>query len=206
MLVALRYIFAILLAIAVTFGLVYTMQYLIASADKGLDDSNAGHIVDFVRVKRDEVIKRKQHKPEKPPQPKAPPPEPPPPQMENDSPSAEKISVASIPINTDINMTAGGISLAPGDAEYLPIVKVAPVYPRRAQQRGIEGYVLVEFTVTKQGGTKDIVVIESDPASSIFHSAAKKATSKFKYKPRTEDGKAIEVPGVRNKIIFKLED
>lgn len=206
MLSAFRYIIAILLAIAVTFGLVYTMQYLIANADRGLDDSDSGHIVDFVRVKRDEVINRKKHKPEKPPQPKAPPPEPPPPQMENDSPSAEKISVASIPITTDINMTAGGISLTPGDAEYLPIVKVAPVYPRRALQRGIEGYVLVEFTVTKQGSTKNIIVIESDPKSKIFHSAAIKATAKFKYKPRTEDGKAIEVPGIRNKITFKLED
>lgn len=206
MLVAFRYIIAILLAIAVTFGLVYTMQYLIANSDRGLDDSAAGHIVDFVRVKRDEVIKRKQRKPEKPPQPKAPPPEPPPPQMENDSPSAEKISVASIPINTEINMTGGGISLAPGDAEYLPIVKVAPIYPRRALQRGIEGYVLVEFTVTKQGSTKDIRVIESDPASTIFHSSARKAAAKFKYKPRTEDGKPIEVPGVRNKITYKLED
>lgn len=206
MLSAFRYIISIVLAVAVTFGLVYTMQYLIANSDRGLDDSDSGHIVDFVRVKRDEVIKRKQRKPEKPPQPKAPPPEPPPPQMDNDSPTAEKIVVASIPVSTDINMTSGGISLTPGDAEYLPIVKVAPVYPRRALQRGIEGYVLLEFTVTKQGGTKDIKVVESKPASTIFHKAAKKAAAKFKYKPRTEDGKAIEVPGIRNKIIFKLED
>lgn len=205
MLAVFRYLLSIVLAIAVTFGLVYTMQYLIASSDRGLDDSKSGHIVDFVRVKRDEVIKRKQRKPEKPPQPKAPPPEPPPPQMDNDTPSAEKIVVASIPVSTDINMTAGGISLTPGDAEYLPIVKIAPVYPRRALQRGIEGYVLLEFTVTKQGGTKDIKVVKSEPSSSIFHRAAVKAASKFKYKPRTEDGKAIEVHGIQNKIIFRLE-
>ena len=206
MLVVLRYILSIVLAIAVTFGLVYTMQYLIANSDRGLDDSEAGHIVDFVRVKRDEVIKRKQRKPEKPPQPKAPPPEPPPPQMENDSPTADKIVVASIPVTTDISMTSDGISLTPGDAEYLPIVKVAPIYPRRALQRGTEGYVLLEFTVTKQGGTKDIKVIESKPKSTIFHRAAIKAAAKFKYKPRTEDGKAIAVTGIRNKIIFRLED
>ena len=113
--------------------------------------------------------------------------------------------LAKIPVATDINMTAGGISLTPGDAEYLPIVKVAPLYPRRALQRGIEGYVLVEFTVTRQGSTRDIKVIESKPSSSLFHSAAIKATAKFKYKPRTVDGKAIEVAGVKNKIIFRLE-
>ena len=33
--------------------------------------------------------------------------------------------------------------------EYLPIVKVNPQYPRRAQTRGIEGYVLLEYIVTK---------------------------------------------------------
>ena len=205
MLAAFRYLISFVLAIAVTFGLVYTMQYLIANAERGLDDSDSGHIVDFVRVKRDEVIKRKKHKPEKPPQPKAPPPEPPPPEMSQDNPSAEKIVVASIPVETEISMTSGGISLTPGDAEYLPIVKVAPVYPRRAQSRGIEGYVILEFTVTKQGRTKDIRVVKSVPKSKIFHKAAIKAASKFKYKPRTEDGKPIEVPGVRNKITFRLE-
>lgn len=205
MLAAFRYMIAILLAIAVTFGLTYSMQYLITNSSKELNDSSSGHIVDFVRIKREEIIKRKQRKPEKPPQPETPPPEPPLPQIKNDSPSAEKIMLAKIPVATDINMTAGGISLTPGDAEYLPIVKVAPLYPRRALQRGIEGYVLVEFTVTRQGSTRDIKVIESKPSSSLFHSAAIKATAKFKYKPRTVDGKAIEVAGVKNKIIFRLE-
>jgi hypothetical protein len=29
--------------------------------------------------------------------------------------------------------------MSSGDGEYLPIVKVAPIYPRRAQTRGISG-------------------------------------------------------------------
>jgi len=201
----LRYIAAFLLASLVAFALVFTMQYLVATADRSLDESNVSYFVDFVRIKRDETVKQRQRKPEKPPPPKTPPPEPPPPEMDQADPTAEKISVAAISVDTDISMTSGGISLAPGDSEYLPVVKVAPVYPRRALQRGIEGWVLLEFTVTKQGGTKDIVVVSSDPASSIFHRAAVRAAAKFKYKPRTEDGKPIEVPGVRNKIIFQLE-
>ncbi len=201
----LRYIIAFLLASLVAFALVFTMQYLIATADRSLDESSASYFVDFVRIKRDETVKQRQRKPEKPPPPKAPPPEPPPPEMDQADPTADKISVAAISVDTDISMTSGGISLAPGDSEYLPVVKVAPVYPRRALQRGIEGWVLLEFTVTKQGGTKDIVVVSSDPSSSIFHRAAVRAAAKFKYKPRTEDGKPMEVPGVRNKIIFQLE-
>ena len=201
----LRILLSLALAAGVTFGLLFTMQYLIATADRSLDEDAAGHMVDFVRVKRDEQIKRKQRKPEKPPQPKTPPPEPPPPEMDDAAPEAEKLSVAAIDVDTDINMTSGGISLTPGDAEYLPIVKVAPVYPRRALQRGIEGWVLLEFTVSKQGTVKDIRVVDSQPKTKIFHRAAIKAAAKFKYKPRTEDGKPIEVPGVRNRIIFRME-
>ncbi len=202
----LRYLISFALATLVAFALVFTMNYLIASADRTLDESDIAHMVDFVRIKRDETVKQRQRKPEKPPPPKEPPPEPPPPEMDQSDPTAEKISVSAISVDTDISMTSGGISLAPGDSEYLPIVKVAPVYPRRALQRGIEGWVILEFTVTKQGGTKNVVVLSSNPTSSIFHSAAKRAAAKFKYKPRTADGKPIEVPGVRNKIIFQLED
>ena len=202
----LRILLSLALAAGITFGLLFTMQYLIATADRSLDEDAAGHMVDFVRVKRDEQIKRKQRKPEKPPQPKTPPPEPPPPEMDDAAPEAEKLSVAAIDVDTDINMTSGGISLTPGDAEYLPIVKVAAVYPRRAQQRGIEGWVIVEYTVTKQGTTKNIRVIDSEPKSKIFHRSAIKAAAKYKYKPRTVDGKAVEVPGVRTRIIYRLED
>ncbi len=58
----------------------------------------------------------------------------------------------------------GGLALESGDGEYLPIVKVAPVYPRRALQRGIEGFVIVEFTVTKQGAVRDPIVVEANPS------------------------------------------
>lgn len=59
------------------------------------------------------------------------------------------------------NMDSGadigsGMSLQASDGEYLPIVKVQAAYPRRALQRGIEGYVVVEFTVTKQGSVRDL--------------------------------------------------
>ena len=60
----------------------------------------------------------------------------------------------------DLRANVGGVGGFSSDGEYLPIVKVAPVYPRRAQTRGIEGFVLLEFTVTKTGAVKDPVVID----------------------------------------------
>ena len=95
-----------------------------------------------------------------------------------------------------------GVGFGVSDGEYLPIVKVAPVYPSRALSRGLEGYVIVEFTVTQTGATKDVVVVES--TSSLFERAAVDAAYKFKYKPRVIDGVAVEVPGVRNKITFEI--
>ena len=89
--------------------------------------------------------------------------------------------------------------------KYLPINKVEPVYPPRALKRGIEGYVVVEFTITKGGETKDIHVVGASHTA-IFDKAALQAVAKFRYKPVVVDGKAIEVPGVRNKIVFVLED
>jgi protein TonB len=52
-----RLVIGVMLALAVTAGLFWTMQYLIVSADKGLNENTAGNIVDFVRLKRNEEIK-----------------------------------------------------------------------------------------------------------------------------------------------------
>ena len=47
-----------LFALAVTLSLFWLMQYLIATADRSLNEDGAGNLVDFVRVKRDEAIQR----------------------------------------------------------------------------------------------------------------------------------------------------
>jgi protein TonB len=119
----------------------------------------------------------------------------------------EASHTAPVPVaDVDIAVSPGfGISAGSADGDYLPIVKVAPVYPRRAVDRGIEGYVIVEFTVTKTGSVKNPRVVECEP-STIFNDAALAAALKFKYKPRIVNGEAIEVHGVLNKITFKLED
>jgi protein TonB len=162
--------------------LFYTMQYLIVRADRTLDKDAKSYVIDFVRVEHEEIVRKKKHKPKKPPQTKEPPPEPPTPELDKAKPTTEIIEVAAMDFNVDIKMSAEGFTLTPSDGDYLPIVKIAPIYPRRALSRGIEGYVLLEFTVSKVGTVKDIKVIESEP-SSIFNNAAIKAAQKFKYKP-----------------------
>lgn len=200
-----RYAISFLAALIIVFGLFWVMQYLIATADRSLDKSDTARLVDFVRVERDESVERKKPKPDKPPEPEQPPPEPPPPSMDNVDPSAEAMGVRDVPVDTNVDMDSSGFGLSPSDGEYLPIVKVQPNYPRRALSRGIEGYVIVEFTVTRQGTTKDVRVVEANP-SGVFDRSAMQAAEKFKYKPRVIDGQAIEVPGVQNKITFEIEE
>lgn len=196
---------SLLLALGVTFALLFLMQLLIATGKKPISDVVSGRLVDFVRVKREETVERKKAKPKKPMAPEAPPPDVPQPQMDSmDANVGDVVGVSSPSMNADVNIS-GNFGFSVADGEYLPIVKVAPVYPRRAQERGIEGYVVLEFIVTKAGTVQNPVVIEADPPN-IFDRAAIQAALKFKYKPRVVDGEPIDVPGVRNIIRFQIAD
>ncbi|GAB5379419.1 MAG: energy transducer TonB [Aliiglaciecola sp.] len=199
-----RILIAIVLAAGVTLGLFYLMQALIKSGDQALSEPSKGSVLDFVRVKKDEVTEQKQRKPRKPPKPEQPPPDMPQPEM--DLASSDPLSSGydfAADVAADVSLE-GGLALESGDGEYLPIVKVSPVYPRRALSRGIEGYVIVEFTVTKQGSVSNPTVIEAEPAG-IFEQAAVDAALKFKYKPRVINGEAAEVAGVQNRISFQID-
>ena len=200
-----RLVLGAVLGLAVTAGLFWTMSYLIKSTDANLDESGMSNIVDFVRLKRDESIQRRQLKPEKPPPPETPPPQPPTPQLDNLNPNAEKIAISAVPAETDIEMS-GGFNLGVGEGDYLPIVKVAPIYPQRALSRGLEGYCVVAYTVTRQGTIRDPYVVPGQCTSSLFESASVQAALKFKYKPRVIDGQAVEVPGVQNKFTYEIEE
>jgi protein TonB len=200
-----RMFIGIILGIVITAALFWFMQYLIETADRELNEGASTNLVDFVRLKRDESIQRRQLKPKKPPPPDAPPPQPPTPQLDNLNPNAEKIAISAAPVETDIEMS-GGFSLGVGEGDYLPIVKVAPIYPQRALSRGIEGFCVVQYTVTRQGTIRDPFVIEDQCTSSLFHRASIQAAMKFKYKPRVIDGQAVEVPGVQNKFTYVIEE
>ena len=87
--------------------------------------------------------------------------------------------------------------------ELRPVVKVAPVYPLAAVQRGIEGHVVLEYTVTRNGTVADPVIVES--SHPLLNRAALDAAREFKYMPRIIRGEAVEVSGVRIMFRFELE-
>ncbi|MDJ0700879.1 MAG: energy transducer TonB [Woeseiaceae bacterium] len=198
-----RYAFSVVVGVVVTLGLLFIMQLLIATGQKALTEPRERLQLDFVRVKRNENLQLEEVQPEKPPKPPEVPPETPPQTMDNIDPSGPAINIPApqVSANTDIG-GPGGMNIAEGD--YLPIVRVAPVYPARALSRGLEGYVDMSFTVTTAGTVKDPIVVFS--TSSLFERAATRAVLKFKYKPRVKDGVPVEVPGVKTRITFKIEE
>jgi TonB family protein len=103
----------------------------------------------------------------------------------------------------DVAFSAAGPSVRALSSDYLPIVHAPPVYPQPAAARGLEGYVVVSYTVTATGTTKDIEVIES--SDSLFDEASIASVEKYKYRPRIVDGSTVEVPGVTTRIVFELE-
>ncbi len=195
-----RYLNAFVVGVVVTTALFYIMSALIASGKEAVVDANSLKIVDFVRIKQEDTVQRKKRKVEKPEKPKAPPPTLPKPQLDRFKVNT-KLN-RGISFNPNINVAQ--TTLQAGEGDYLPIVKVQPIYPRRALSRGIEGYVIVEFMVTKLGTTQDIKVVEAKPTG-YFERAAIKAAQKFKYKPKVINGEPVDVAGVRNIIRFELE-
>jgi protein TonB len=194
-----RYLSAMAAGFGVTYALVFLMSTLIASGKNAITRENELQFVDFVRVRQDESIKFKDFKPEKPDKPETPPP--PAPMAKPDPFKTQSNIDTSFSFNAGINPAN---LLVAGEGDYLPIIKPPPEYPERALSRGIEGYVLVEFMVTKLGTVSNPVVIKAEPPG-YFERAALKAASKFKYKPKIINGEPVDVAGVRNKITFQME-
>ncbi len=198
-----RYITGVLVGGTVALVLLWLMQYLIASGRDALDDGQKFRFVDFVRVEKEENVEVKERQRKRPPKPEEAPPDLAPPQQDNLNPSSDAVYVAPVAVDGAGVDIASSFGLSASDGEYLPIVKVAPVYPRRAQQRGIEGTCLVEYTVTTLGTVENPLVVEC--SSSLFERASLNAALKFKYKPRVVDGEPIPVAGVQNLFTYVLD-
>ena len=100
------------------------------------------------------------------------------------------------------------------------IYAVEPKYPSAAENSGLEGYVIVEFTINEKGKTKDIVVIDarcgkmisnSNPLMfkygsrncSIFNSSAIVAAKKLEYRPPVINGEPASIEDVRWRYRFE---
>lgn len=199
----LRVIIAISMGSIFTSILLFGLLSLIASDSAPRKSIVEGNKIDFIRVQKEEVINKQTRKMQKPPKPNQPPPA----QLSPKS-TAVKMEASNFEMSTPI--TAPEIELSAGlgfnvsDGDYIPLVKVEPMYPRRARARGQEGFVLLEFTITRNGTVRDAIVISSEPKG-VFDEVALEAARKFRYRPKSLNGETVEVTGVQNKFVFKLK-
>jgi protein TonB len=193
-------------AAGITFGLFWLMQFLISMESTKFDEARRGRMVEFVRLKRESDLELKKRRlPDKKEQEE----QPPPPDLNlsaTPKPGQEALAIAAPTADFDFDISGGPhLGGAPSDADVIPLVRVLPQYPPRASARGIEGWVVVEFTITAAGTVKDPVVIDADPPG-IFNRAMLRAIRKWKYKPKVVDGVTVERTGVRVRQNFEMDE
>lgn len=88
----------------------------------------------------------------------------------------------------------------------VPYYKVKPKYPKEALAQGIEGHVLLQIDVLTDGSVENLKVLSGEKLN-VFESEARRAVSKYKYKPFIDDtGNVIVKHNHLVKVEFKLVD
>ena len=77
------------------------------------------------------------------------------------------------------------------------------VYPPAARAAGIEGHVVVRYDVTAGGAVANAEVVESEPAGT-FDAAALASLSRWRFRPRIENGRAVPAPNRVSTLRFRL--
>ena len=204
-----KYISGGVLAAIVGFGLFFIMVLLISLGDSGIKEDKSVKLVDIVMPDRD--IDTLLQEVEKPDEPEEQPDDIAQPEVELQPLTGVDVTIAK----PKANIQAGGSFFK--DGEYMPLFAVQPQYPRRAQERGTEGYAIISFTITEQGTAENPVVIEgkcgdvNDPNvvmrdCSIFNNSSIRASAKLKYKPKIVDGNPVKVDNVLYRFRYEMLD
>ena len=91
----------------------------------------------------------------------------------------------------------------PVNQEYAALEKKAPIYPYVSQFNGIEGYCIVQYTVTELGAVRDVFPDDCSPIG-LFEGVSVESAKEFIYQPHIVDGVPQSVSGVQNKFTFDL--
>ena len=204
-----KYAAGVGLSLLITTGLFFIMVVLISLGDSGMKEDTSVKLADIVMPERQiDTFLSEVEKPEKP---EEQPEDIAQPELDLQPLTGVDVSIAK----PKANFSAGGSFFR--DGEYIPLFKVQPIYPRRAQERGTEGFAIVSFTRTESGTVENATALEGycgDPEGpeeemrpcSIFNSASSRAALKLKYKPKIVDGKATAVDGVLHRFTFIMAD
>jgi protein TonB len=200
-----RWALSMAMAGGITLGLFYFMQFLIATGEAFDERISVVKIVDATMPEIELEVIEEIDKPEPIEELVQEQPEIQERQTNLDSGPALNIQRASVELDTGLQLS--NASIAATDGDYLPLVAIAPQYPTRAAQRGIQGWCLVSFTVDGLGNVveESIQVVDAEPTN-IFDRSSLRAAARFKFQPRVVDGEGVNVDGVQYLFRYQLED
>jgi len=196
-------IFRLTLPLLALFGtaLLYWMLYqtIIVSSTKKLDRTSYGNI-SFTRILQEDEIDKKQRIKKKLPQPK---PMKNPPKVSVKAPSKEikidqnldvNIPLAKLPVNINQSDFLKGAVLNQNfakNSEAIAMLRIPPIYPRRAKMLKKEGYVKLKLFISPSGLVKRAEVLDAKPKN-LFEKSALQSVYGWKFKPKYVDGKAVD--------------
>lgn len=185
--------------LAVTIGLLYLMQFLVASGEEVITEPRTRYFLDWIDPQDPPDTPTEERWPERPDEPQLPPETNFANSTDTDFGGVGVPAAPSVPQNYRPTFTGFGVS----DGPLINIFKVQPNYPTAAAARGLDGTVVVQFDVTAMGVVENVVVVES--TNKRFNKAAIEAASRFKYKPRVVDGMPYGAKGLRQLFRFEME-
>ena len=205
-----RFIIVSFIAAVITVVLYLLMHAMVSQAADNPGNNDALASIDFTKVKlEDEVRERSRRIPKKPPPPKEPPP-PPKMNVQQNQQVVNNMPTPNIP-NLDLGVGGDGPYLGAigqvnmsEEGGVIPIVRIAPQYPRKALMAKIEGWVKIKFTITTSGTVSNPEVVDAKPRR-IFDREAIRAILKFKFKPKVVNGVKVEQVATQT-IGFELPD
>ncbi len=101
-------------------------------------------------------------------------------------------------VSKDMTMTESTVDSVPKAAERAPLE-----YPKAAKRKGIEGYVLFNLLIGKDGKVIRTKILEAQPEG-VFEDAATMSVSQWRFEPATYKGEPVKV-WAKQKIAFKFQ-
>ncbi|MDP5030609.1 M56 family metallopeptidase [Paraglaciecola sp.] len=89
--------------------------------------------------------------------------------------------------------------------EASPIVRIEPKYPLQAAQQKIEGSVVLQFDIEKDGSTSNIKIIKAEP-DNVFGKTSIAALQKWQYKPQIVGGQAQVQRNILVQLDYRLDE
>lgn len=186
---------------AATIAIFWLMNFLISNGLPAVVEEQPTITIDILRsIEENHQLPERPDKPEKPEKLEQPPmPVPQPVKM------ASNTGVGWVPLAP--NITPTGPTLEGSrvlEGAPIPMVRPPPIYPASAAQRGLEGWVRLQFDITQTGSVDNVLIVEEEPTG-VFGRAATKALNRWRYKPEIIGGRPVRRTDVEVVLTFKLD-